>query len=125
MIKKKEFIHCEACGGYHDKDESEIVIIKIVKGKDCVINPNILRTPEATVVVPPKIEVVKDEPIKSDVKVDPDGIGYHIPPKEREEQIKKVKNIIPTGLGAGVFARMIPPGSNEFETRSAKEVRQY
>jgi hypothetical protein len=37
-LKTKTVLLCEACGGYHPEDECEIVLVKIIKGKDCALN---------------------------------------------------------------------------------------
>jgi hypothetical protein len=38
MEQGKVLILCEACGGYHPEDECEEVYVKVVKGKNCVLN---------------------------------------------------------------------------------------
>jgi hypothetical protein len=34
-LETKQVLRCEACGGFHSEEESEIVVIRIVKGKNC------------------------------------------------------------------------------------------
>ena len=122
----RELVKCDGCNGYHSLDEVEVVIIRMVKGKNCDIssadtlkrNDNIesdnVRT-EPPIVIP-TVEVPKPN-----VKLDSDGIGYHIPPKEMEDIVKKRKNIIPSGLSS----MMIPPSDPNHESKGANEIRQY
>ncbi len=43
-MKSKQVYKCEGCGEYHDADECEVVIIKVIKGKNCKLG-EILKKP--------------------------------------------------------------------------------
>jgi len=97
-LEERVVFKCD-CGHYHDEKDVEIVVVKMVKGKDCKIEafekpPNY--------VVP---SVTAEEPSTEE-----------IPPKQQPPR----RNIIPPGIAS----MMMPPGSPNFETRGAKEVRR-
>lgn len=137
----KELIKCEGCGGFHSMEESEIVIIRMIKGKDCSISPashtrrNIVvvendvntdvglrnsGTPNV-VTAPEKVFVDEKAKLPDGTQMDADGVGYRIPPAEMEKINKNRKSIIPPGL-AGM---MIGPDDPNFETKGAKEIRKH
>lgn len=134
-LDQKSLFKCEACGGYHTADESEVVIIRMVKGKNCelthanrtVVVAKTIDTSPASTLAPIMIPA-PNNPINNSTatfKEDAPGEGYHIPPKEMEKinsapmDPTKRKMIIPPGLARF----MIPPGDPRFESQGAKEKR--
>ena len=102
-MSTREMIHCESCGGYHTLEDSEIVVIKIIKGKGCDM-------PKAE----PKTVYV-DRPNVIDRPVQPvDVVVPPVPPAPPK------KKIIPPGL----LAMMIDPANPHFEALGAKETRR-
>ena len=116
-----EMFFCEACKNYHPIDDCEVVIIRMIKGKNCSMGKPVenftrdLPVPEAQI-IPVVKKVVDNIPLK----VDDDGVGYHIPPKEMEKINAQRKSIIPPGLAS----MMVGPDDPNFETKGAKEVRR-
>jgi hypothetical protein len=134
-MEQKEYCKCDGCGQYHPVEDCEIVVIKMVKGRDCQINTSPrVRPPhdgptifnaldakpfmESESVKPNVIEKPKSPPV-SEFKEDAPGEGFHIPPKVMEEKVRARKAIIPPGIAA----MMIPNGHPQFETKGAKETR--
>jgi len=95
-LDKREMISCEVCHGFHTIEESEVITIRIVKGKKCDINERFARP-----------AVVSATPFPAGLKL-PDA-----PPPIR-------RPIIPPGMAQV----MIPPGDPLFESHGAKEKRQ-
>lgn len=104
----KEMIKCEGCGEYHPLEECEIVIIKIIKGKNCVMPSQAKQVvyrdtpivPSGQVVTPTPVTVVSnDQPV--------------VPQKPR-------RNIIPPQ----VASMMLPPDHPQYDQFGAKETRR-
>jgi hypothetical protein len=92
--KLKTYFLCEACGKYHPEDECEEVYIKIIKGKNCVLN------------------LSKDYTFTSK-----DDALSHIttPEQDLKQDVSTNKNIIPSGLKkqhAGGDIPVIPAAGN-------------
>jgi hypothetical protein len=94
QLDRKQMINCEVCHGLHTLEESEMVVINIIKGKNCDINQ----------VVKPK--AFTPAPIGSDLTTPPPPV------------IPRKPIVPPQFLGV-----MIPPGDANFETQGAKEKR--
>jgi hypothetical protein len=105
-METKEMIKCEGCGGYHTLDESEVIVIKIIKGKGCAMP----KAEGKTVYVErPNVERTI-QPLNTDAV--PTPITPIQPSKPR-------KNIIPPGIAS----MMIPTTHPQFEQLGAKEHR--
>lgn len=101
----KEMIHCEGCGGYHSMEDSEIVVIKIIKGKECYMpSASPARgqsaTSHVTAVIPPPMDIPPPQPPAPPA-----------PPR---------KKIIPPGL----LSMMMDPTNPHFDQYGAKEFRR-
>ena len=49
-----EYAKCDACGGYHPIDDCEVVVIKMLKGKNCVFDSSPIKN-TTKVVIPPNV----------------------------------------------------------------------
>jgi hypothetical protein len=116
----KEMIKCDGCDRYHPLEECEVVIIRMIKGKNCELKSEQPRTTE-TVDAPVVDRVVATVIPTVNTPVVPSSEGYHIPPREVEEMIKKRKNIIPSGIAS----MMLSPADPNFDAKGAKEIRKY
>ena len=148
-IKKSTVFKCEVCGGYHSEEESEIIVIKVVKGKNCELRRNISFGEEIRTIVEPrekrieidfpnsrpiieftetKKEVEKiDEPLMVDIEkpydpADPKVVKL-LTPEERQRELRERKSQLPQYLRN--FGNMnIAPGDAEFDTKGAKLTRK-
>lgn len=92
------------CGHYHTEDECEVVVVKIVKGKQCNLgNPIAAATVPVTTTDIPTI-------LHREIPLDIPEDTAPRPPK---------KNIIPPGI----TSMMYPPGDPRHESHGAKERR--
>jgi hypothetical protein len=103
-MSTKEMIHCESCGGYHTLEDSEIVVIKIIKGKACDMPKAETRNAPNWV----------DKPTQPVEVVVPPAPPIPVPPAPPK------KKIIPPGL----LSMMIDPSNPNFEAFGAKETRR-
>src|ERR1035437_1493405 len=97
-LEAKEMLRCDGCGGYHPVDECEVVVLRLVKGKNCELN-----TSRPTETTKPFGDITTET----------------LPNPVATETILPKKNIIPPA----VMSMMYPPGHEEFEHRGAKERR--
>lgn len=140
-LETKQMMKCEGCGQYHPIEDCEVVIIKIIKGKQCGM-PRENRD-DSPIKSDPRPEIVPDfspketntvfmKPIRTvDVmdQVTPDnenpvfrGVKQIIDGEEivRVLPEHKVKSIVPPGISG----MMIDPSNPDFETKGAKERRR-
>lgn len=104
-METKEMIKCEGCGQYHPIEDCEVVIIKIIKGKQCAMPAQ-----GQTVIK----EVVREvAPVEQTGRVVVETIPIDQSPKPR-------KNIVPPGIAA----MMLPPDHPMHDSRGAKEIRK-
>ncbi len=92
-IPKRQMVKCEACGQLHDIDDCEEIIIRMVKGKNCVVTNNNVVTP-----------AVWTQPAAQDITVVNDTSSL-------QQGVAKKKTVIPPSL-LGV---MIPTDDPNFE----------
>jgi hypothetical protein len=65
-LKMKTVLLCEACGSYHPEEECEIILVKIIKGKNCTLNMTKEQTfarPTTPAVEIPKVTMNENIPI--------------------------------------------------------------
>lgn len=86
-LQKKTVIKAE-CGHYHPEDECEVILIKVIKGKDCELDQTKILNNFA-----PK------EPIKTTEENPPQ------PDKPSPEALRRRRSIVPPGI----MKAMIPP----------------
>ncbi len=117
-----EMMKCDSCGQYHPIAECEIVTIKIIKGKSCVMNSNnagiasknLTSSAKPTTLANPNKVIIEGEDM---------GVPlYEVKNTESAQgaQGAQRKSIVPPAF-AGVF---IPQDSPDFEARGAKEIRR-
>ena len=103
-LDNKDYYKCESCGGFHSAEETEVAIVRIIKGKNCAL-------------VPPKIE----RPFKVEsgsagaVGLNPDAPTGNATPFNQPPR----KPMIPPGM----VGMMYPPGHPQHEQLGAKESR--
>ena len=123
QLEKKEMFKCESCQGFHSAEESEIVVIKIVKGKNCQ-----LKSPIAPVVLPTMSTVFPDKFPTMITHPGGNGVVSHPVQTPQNNGIinnepvppKPVKKIIPPGIAS----MMLDPSHPMFEMMGAKETRK-
>jgi hypothetical protein len=52
QLDKSEMYKCEVCGGFHKAEETEVVTIKIIKGKACDLKGNPIQQTVTPMVLP-------------------------------------------------------------------------
>ncbi len=118
-LPQVEMIACEGCGSYHKKEECEVVVIRIIKGKDCqipLVRKNSIQ-PAPAVFIPPQ---QSSPAVPTAVATDSAAPAIPVEPK---------KNIIPSKLryiGAmpnQMGGLMMDPTHPQFETKGDKERR--
>ena len=117
-LQQKTQYKCEACGKFHDEDETEVVIIKVVKGKNCELNDFFSKLPIHMLSpgIPASHSMYPGQLIT--------GPSTGAPPIEYAPlpviTAKPRRNIVPPGVNSA----MIPPGHPLHEQHGAKEFRQ-
>lgn len=96
-MEKRTMFKCEGCGEYHPEDECEIVIIKIIKGKNCNLSPRSMTPAQVVIPHPAESEKKFEVPPAFSKKSDAVAKGVEIPRAEPEEETKK-KNLLPGGV---------------------------
>lgn len=98
-LEKRTVLKCEACGGFHSEKDSEIVLIKIVKGKNCELD----QTKLLNHINPTPVQTISktEQPI--------------VTPTEESaaaarQEARRRKSIVPPGLRS-VFSQ--PPGTEQ------------
>jgi hypothetical protein len=114
-MKTKEMIKCDACDQYHPVEDCEVVIIKMIKGKDCELRP---------VSSSSSYSFDKRSIISNDTKVEP---RVHL--SEQEQLIEDMKNAATAKPRPVIIPREfqgmnIPPDDPRFESHGAKAVRR-
>ncbi len=105
----RELVPCQGCGGYHSPEECEVIVIKIIKGKNCPLpSSGGLRTEPAS---------IRDRVIEKPL---PEQAALKEAAPVAPAKVVPRKNIIPQGISS----MMIPPTSPNFETNGAKEIRR-
>lgn len=107
-MESSSYLLCEACGGYHTEDECEVVIVKIVKGKNCKLNMTKEHT--ANLNNTPKIFENEKRSVETEMTV---SNQPQVPPR-------RTPSIVPPSFGA----MMVPPTDPAFETKGKKEIRR-
>ena len=135
-LPTSELYKCEGCGSYHPLSECEVVIIRMIKGKDCELTPirtiikdsfNLIDKPDDRGFVNKEVSngqggimVERTEPVVKKLPSgeisDPDGVGRHIPPAEMEEINKKKHSIVPSAFRG----LLVDPGQPNFEEKGDK-----
>ena len=118
-LKMKTVLLCEACGGYHPEEECEIIVVKIVKGKNCHLNMTKDQTfvrPTATLTIPDNsgsVAVEKKEEIP--VQERPSGqVREIVPPgiKKNDPRLLRPSVVGPQGMKIPSMADMMKePGA--------------
>ena len=103
-MQSREMIRCEGCNGYHTMEESEVVIIKIIKGKGCPMPSS--RNTVVEAVVPRVVYNSRDNTVPVTVNA---PVAPAVPKKR----------IIPNAF----LSAMVPPTHPGFESHGAKEFR--
>ena len=109
----KEMIRCEGCGEYHSMEECEVVIIKIIKGKNCQLKPQ-----GQTVVR----EIVRERAQATNAVVDPANIDDRAIPPPQDVPVQTAKprrQVVPPQI----LSMMVPTDHPNFEQFGAKETR--
>lgn len=122
-IRVKNMLKCDACGEYHPVEDCEVVVIKLVKGKDCKLTPIKPFSGETNIKMP---DYDFRDQHRADLsspkeKVEPAPVdGIHLTEAEVKENLAKRSSLVPPAF-SGV---MIPPGHPSFERNGAKETRR-
>lgn len=126
-LPTKEMMKCEGCGEYHPVEDCEVVVIKVVKGKDCKLpstNHPMSRGQESiedsyTIEDAKEIGVLKEE-VKPVPKPKPGQEARYVV----EDQPVKVQGKRPAPLPPGFAGVFIPNGHPDFDSKGAKETRR-
>jgi hypothetical protein len=97
QLNKVTMIRCEACGELHKEEDCEIVIVKIIKGKECTLRSS-----------------NKSENLVSSLQTNTPAIGESstIYPKDKEVPVQPKRKVIPPG-----FASMMYPDGSETKSK--------
>lgn len=117
-IPTVEMAKCEGCGEYHPVEECEIVVIRIVKGKNCSL-------PSNRVVEPRRLQVdaqrVASESHASRMQVASESqFESKVEEPAQPVTVAPKRTIIPPGFAS----MMLDPGHPNFESHGAKETRR-
>ena len=110
-LKMKSVLLCEACGGYHPEEECEIILVKIIKGKNCTLNMTKEQTfarPTAQVVEPTKVTI--NENIPANFSSIPTGQVREIVPngiKKNDPRLLRPTVAGPSGMKIPTMADMM------------------
>lgn len=75
---------CEVCGGFHDESESEVVVIKMVKGKDCELKNMHARIERVeTLPLPPAAPQQTSTFVPRKKVIPPDMLKFMMPPADQ------------------------------------------
>jgi hypothetical protein len=103
-LQTTEMILCQGCGEFHPVTECEVVVVKIVKGKNCQLNQkSIFGTSTTGASLQNKIATETKE---------------EFPVLDRP--VVPMKKAIPPGF----MSMMLPPDNPDFESKGAKETRR-
>ena len=139
-LEKKAVVRCEVCGDFHNEEDCEIIVIKIVKGKNCplvrekIYSQTIQMIPEKTFgqVVPIVKESTTEEKTEKQIddaaalreKLKDPNVVKILTPEEKTELLKKRRSGIPPaflnrmpGAPGNVF---IPPDNPDSERSGAR-----
>ena len=126
--KETTYFKCDICQGYHPESEKEVVVIKLIKSKSCLILNNTIFNNE------PKL-------IENELKTEKSGDLFAHKESKIEEQknvydpadphfvkllnadelaAERKKKVIPPQFAA----MMIPSTDPQFETKGAKIIRR-
>lgn len=113
--KPREMVRCDGCGGFHFEDDCEVIVIKIIKGKQC----------EFKGLQPQVREVVRVVEKQQDVELD--NPSQHITAENKKETPPadnqppaKVRSIVPPAIAS----MMMGPDHPLHESHGAKETRR-
>jgi hypothetical protein len=98
-LTTRQMILCDACAEYHDEADCEVVIIRIVKGKNCKLTKQPTRAPSIPQPQPHEKHFVQVEPTPyPEPRAGDDGFaGYEVGEASQAKQ-QAVKPIIPQGI---------------------------
>jgi hypothetical protein len=98
--KKRIAVKCDSCGQYHFEDETETIVIKIVKGKNCPLpTTSLFRSSSDEVVgqIPSifnnVLPNIAPESAISDLEVSPNDV---MSPQQKEEYLRKHPPVAPS-----------------------------
>ena len=96
ISSQKTLLKCEACGEFHPEDETEIVYIRVVIGKECKLDQKKILNQTPSSETPGKQTVQEQK--TPELPVD-------LSPEELQKKRIRERSIVPPGLRAA----MIPP----------------
>jgi hypothetical protein len=114
-LQTKEMMKCEGCGEYHPVEDCEVVIIKMIKGKNCSMTAPIRRE------VAPFREIAPVSPAAAPVApIVAQEKEFEFPAPSPNQPQKPRRKIIPPGIAS----MMIGPEHPGFEQYGSKEHRR-
>ena len=121
------------CGHFHTEDDCEIILIKVIKGKNCTVsNLNFFNDKKQEVAN----EIKQEEQVIQPVQVQPAVKAPEFPPgfdpkkpneaklltpAEKEAYLKEASRGIPKEFMNMTSSIMIPPDDPRFESKGAKQ----